>query len=133
MLFLWLNHHDRVTFLSLGINTQLDQVGATTLETRKVAVRVCDAIACRAALLAAAGIAGVLMKQGRLDGGDGRAVVAVDGGLFEHYTIFNKCVKNTMKELLGEEASSSVAIKLATDGSGIGAALLAALHSQYST
>lgn len=54
---------------------------------------------------------------------DGRAVVEVDGGLFEHYTIFNKCLKNTMKELLGEDASGSVAIKLATDGSGIGAAL----------
>lgn len=35
-------------------------------------MRVCDAIACRAARLATAGIAGVLMKQGRLDGGDGR-------------------------------------------------------------
>lgn len=55
----------------------------------------------------------------------------MDGGLYEHYAIFSKCLQSTLRELLGEEASASVVVKLANDGSGIGAALLAASHSQY--
>jgi hexokinase len=36
-------------------------------------------------------------------------------------------------ELLGEEAGRSVAVKLTKDGSGLGAALIAAAHSQYAS
>lgn len=98
-------------------------------------VQVCDIIAKRGARLSAAGIVGILKKIGRdsaaKDGEVPRTVIAMDGGLYEHYTIFSECLKNTIKEMLGEEASESVVIKLANDGSGIGASLLAASHSQY--
>lgn len=50
--------------------------------------------------------------------------------LFEHYTKFSQCMKSALKELLGEEASENVVITHSNDGSGIGAALLAASHSQ---
>ncbi|RZR96433.1 hypothetical protein BHM03_00025450 [Ensete ventricosum] len=108
----------------------------TSLKTRKVVVQACDIIAKRGARLAAAGIVGILKKIGRdaaaKDGGDTpRTVVAIDGGLYEHYNIFSECLRSTLKEMLGEEASASVVIKLANDGSSIGAALLAASHSQY--
>lgn len=86
--------------------------------------------------MAAAGIYSILKKIGRdkvpSDGGKmPRTVVALDGGLYEHYKKFSSCVEATLTDLLGEEASSSVVAKLANDGSGIGAALLAASHSQY--
>jgi hexokinase len=94
-------------------------------------VDVCDIIARRAARLAAAGLAGILKKLGR-DGSidKHRSVIAVDGGLFEHYAKFRKCLETTLSELLGEDVSKSVVIKHADDGSGIGAALIAASQSQ---
>jgi hexokinase len=107
------------------------QITGTSLETRKMVVDVCDIIARRAARLAAAGLAGILKKLGR-DGSidKNRSVIAVDGGLFEHYAKFRKCLETTLSELLGEDVSKSVVIKHADDGSGIGAALIAASQSQ---
>ncbi|KAA8534933.1 hypothetical protein F0562_029851 [Nyssa sinensis] len=46
------------------------------------------------------------------------------------YTKFRCCMESTLKELLGE-VSDSIVIEHSNDGSGIGAALLAAPHSQY--
>uniref|UniRef100_M8AS50 Phosphotransferase n=1 Tax=Aegilops tauschii TaxID=37682 RepID=M8AS50_AEGTA len=108
-------------------------IQGTSLKTRRLVVDVCDIVAKRGARLAAAGIHGVLKKLGRdIPGSDKhRTVIAMDGGLYEHYTIFSETLENTLREMLGEEVSSSVVIKLANDGSGIGAALLAAAHSQY--
>lgn len=96
-------------------------------------VNVCDIVAKRGARLAAAGIHGILKKLGRdITGSDKqRTVIAMDGGVYEHYTIFSDCLESTLRDMLGEEVSSSVVIKLAKNRSGIGAALLAAAHSQY--
>ncbi|CAD5165585.1 unnamed protein product [Musa acuminata subsp. malaccensis] len=128
-------HHDTSADLKV-VGKKLNEVLGipdTSLKTRKVVIQICDIIAKRGARLAAAGIVGILKKIGRdnavKDGG--RTVIAMDGGLYEHYTIFSECLQCTLKEMLGEEASSSVVVKLASDGSGIGAALLAASHSQY--
>ena len=101
---------------------------------RKIVVEVCDIVAIRGARLAAAGIVGILKKIGRdtiKDGEKQRSVIAVDGGLFEHYTKFRVCLESTLKELLGDEAAETIVIEHSNDGSGIGAALLAASHSQY--
>lgn len=97
-------------------------------------VELCDIVATRGARLAAAGIMGILKKIGRdtvRDGDNQKTVVAMDGGLFEHYTIFSQCLESTLKEMLGEEVSQNIVIEHANDGSGIGAALLAASHSHY--
>lgn len=97
-------------------------------------VQLCNIVATRGARLAAAGIFGVIKKMGRdtfKDGEKQKTVVALDGGLYEHYSEYSKCMGNTLKELLGEEVSESVVTELSNDGSGIGAALLAASHSQY--
>lgn len=96
-------------------------------------VAICDIIASRGARLSAAGIVGILKKLGRdvpKEGEKQRSVIALDGGLFEHYTKFRKCMEAAVEELLGE-VSDSVVIEHSNDGSGIGAALLAASHSQY--
>lgn len=110
------------------------QIHNTSLKTRKIVVELCDIVATRGARLAAAGILGILRKLGRdavKAGEKQRSVIALDGGLFEHYTKFRTCLESTLKELLGDEAAETVGIEHSNDGSGIGAALLAASHSQY--
>lgn len=113
------------------------------LKVRKIIVEVCDLVAERGARLAAAGIVGILKKIGRDGSATGgrmkndtrkgkRTVVAMDGGLYEHYPKFRKYMNATIVELLGEEMAANVTVDLSKDGSGIGAALLAASHSRYS-
>lgn len=60
-----------------------------------------------------------------------RTVVAVDGGLYEHYEGYRESLHAALKEMLGDELAGHVALRLSKDGSGIGAALLAASHSMY--
>ncbi|KAF9595097.1 hypothetical protein IFM89_036986 [Coptis chinensis] len=115
------------------------------LKARKLIVRVCDVVTRRAARLAAAGIVGILKKIGR-DGNSGitggrsksggestnkmrRTVVAVEGGLFASYTMFREYLNEGVSEILGDEIAPFVVLKASEDGSGIGAALLAASHS----
>lgn len=108
------------------------QITSTSLETRKLVFEICDIVARRAARLAAAGLAGILKKLGRdWNDQEQRSVIAIDGGLFEHYTKFREYLDITLAELLGDKVSKSVTVKHADDGSGIGAALIAASQSQY--
>lgn len=127
-------HHDTSADLRVVSNKLKDifEVSNTPLKTRRVVVGLCNIIATRGARLAAAGILGVLKKMGKdTSTGVEKTVIAMDGGLYEHYTEYRKCLENTVIELLGENSSSSIAFEHSNDGSGIGAALLAASHSQY--
>lgn len=127
-------HHDGTPDLRVVADKLADnlRVRDTSLDTRKMVVDICDIVTGRSARLAAAGIVGILRKIGRAAPGDERrSVVAIDGGLFEHYAEFRKRLEATLVELLGEEASRLVEVKLTKDGSGLGAALIAAAHSQY--
>ncbi|MBA0838880.1 hypothetical protein Goarm_004664, partial [Gossypium armourianum] len=129
-------HHDTSPDLKVVATKLKDilEISNTSLKLRKLIVEVCDIVATRGARLSAAGILGILKKLGRdtvKDGEKKKSVVALDGGLYEHYTKFRTCMENTLWELLGEEASENIAVEHSMDGSGIGAALLAASHSQY--
>ncbi|XP_056166869.1 hexokinase-1-like [Syzygium oleosum] len=130
-------HHDTSSDLKVVGNKLRDilEISNTTLKMRKVVVELCDIIATRGARLSAAGIVGILKKLGRDSTREGaeqqKSVVALDGGLFEHYTKFSACMESTLKELIGEEIAQNIVIEHSNDGSGIGAALLAASHSQY--
>ncbi|KAL5220634.1 hypothetical protein ABZP36_025347 [Zizania latifolia] len=127
-------HHDETPDLKIVSEKLHEILGITdtSLETRKMVIEICDIVARRAARLAAAGVAGILLKLGRNGSVDNnqRSVIAIDGGLFEHYTKFSECLESTLGELLGQEASKSVTVKHANDGSGIGAALIAASQSR---
>lgn len=97
-------------------------------------MEVCDTIAKRGGRLAGAGIVGILQKmeedsKGLISGK--RTVVAMDGGLYEHYPQYRKYLQDAVSELLGSELSKNVVIEHSKDGSGIGAALLAATNSKY--
>lgn len=88
----------------------------------------------RAARLAGAGIVGILQKieEDTKDAVFGkRTVVAMDGGLYERYPQYRRYLKEAVAELLGPETSQNIVIEHSKDGSGIGAALLAAANSKY--
>lgn len=111
-------------------------------------MNICDVVTRRAARLAAAGIVGILKKIGR-DGSGGvassrakgssssnrlkRTVVAVEGGLYSNYRMFREYLNDAVAEILGEEIAPFVILKVTEDGSGIGAALLAAAYSSPET
>ncbi|KAK4269309.1 hypothetical protein QN277_022483 [Acacia crassicarpa] len=129
-------HHDTSANLQVVGNTLKNvlEISDTSLEVRKVVVQLCNVVATRGARLAAAGILGILKKLGRdtlVDGENQKSVIAMDGGLYEHYAEYSKCVENTLSLLLGDEVSETICIEQTNDGSGIGAALLAASNSQY--
>lgn len=101
---------------------------------RKITVEVCDTIAKRGGRLAGAGIVGILEKMERDSKGvifGKRTVIAMDGGLYEHYPQYRKHLQDAVTELLGTDVSKNIVIKHSKDGSGIGAALLAASNSKY--
>ncbi|GJU24441.1 hexokinase-1-like protein [Tanacetum coccineum] len=130
-------HHDTSPNLRVVRSILKDtlEISKTPLVTRIVIVDVCNIIVTRAARLAAAGILGILKKTGRDIAKDGeiqKTVIAVDGGLYEHYTKYRKCMEKTLHELLGDELlSKHIELVHSNDGSGIGAALLGASHSKY--
>ncbi|PON45179.1 Hexokinase [Parasponia andersonii] len=129
-------HHDTSPDLKVVASKLKDilEISNTSLKMRKTIVELCDIVATRGARLSAAGILGILKKLGRdtvKDGEKQKSVIALDGGLYEHYTKFRSSMEKTLKELLGEEVAANILIEHSNDGSGIGAALLAASHSQY--
>lgn len=128
-------HHDTSSDLKVVGSKLKDilEIPSSSLKMRKMIVLICDIVASRGAQLSAAGILGILKKLGRdtlKEGEKQKSIIALDGGLFEHYTKFRNCLETTLQELLGEVADT-VVIEHSNDGSGIGAALLAASHSQY--
>lgn len=129
-------HHDTTPDLRVVGSKLKDVLGITntSLKTRKEVVEVCNIVATRGARLAAAGILGILKKLGKdtlKEGEKQKTVIAMDGGLYEHYAEFRTCLESTLVELLGEEVAENIVVEHANDGSGVGAALLAASHSQY--
>jgi hexokinase len=95
----------------------------STVEDRRIIKHVCELIGTRAARLSAAGIAALVTKINRLDA----CTVAIDGSVFEHYPHFGNRMRDALHELLGITAENIV-LEQARDGSGQGAALIAALH-----
>ena len=88
----------------------------------------------RGGRLAGAGIVGILQKMEEDSTGlifGKRTVVAMDGGLYEHYPQYKRYLKDAVKVVLGLEKSKNVVIEHTKDGSGIGASLLAASNSKY--
>ncbi|XP_021677454.1 hexokinase-4 isoform X2 [Hevea brasiliensis] len=119
------------------------EIPEVPLKVRKLVVRICDVVTRRAARLAAAGIVGILKKIGR-DGTGGissirgrsdikmrRTVVAIEGGLYTSYTMFREYLHEALNEILGEDIAQHVILKATEDGSGVGAAIIAASYSSY--
>ena len=85
----------------------------------------CTCVSTRAARLSATATA-ALLEHAQLD--KGACTVAVDGTVFECYPFFKQRMEAALEELLPREPSAAgVKLVLAKDGSGIGAAIIAAI------
>lgn len=97
----------------------------TTLYDRIIVRSVCELVGKRSARLSAAGIAAVATKINCLNG----CVVAIDGSLFELYPHYSNRMRDALGEILGISAENII-LEQARDGSGQGAALIAALAAE---
>ncbi|KAJ3134860.1 glucokinase [Physocladia obscura] len=100
----------------------LMHIPSTTLADRRLTRAICEMVGKRSARLSAAAIAGVVTKMNKLDG----CTVGIDGSLFELYPHFSNRMRDALHEILGFSADNIV-LEQARDGSGQGAALIAAL------
>jgi len=95
---------------------------STTLEERRIIKRVTEQIVVRAARLSAAAVVAVLRKIGKTRD----AIIAIDGSVFEHVPGFKETMNTSIKQL---EPISTIELTLTKDGSGVGAAIIAAVSS----
>lgn len=101
-----------------------DEGSLSGLNDRRLLKRICSLVSCRSAFIVSAGIASVLTK---IDPGlSRRHTVAVDGSVYEKYTGFSEKIKRGLKIIFGS-AAKKIRLSLTKDGSGIGAAIAAAL------
>nr|KAJ3414653.1 hexokinase A [Polyrhizophydium stewartii] len=100
----------------------LISIPKTSAEDRRIVKRVAELIGTRSARLAAAGVAAIVSKINRLDD----CTVAIDGSLFEHYPHYANRMRDALREIVGIAADNILLVQ-ARDGSGQGAALIAAL------
>jgi hexokinase len=94
-----------------------------TAQDCRIISSLCRIVSRRSARLAAAMIGAALSRSERRTGK--RVTVAVDGSLFEKYPGYARCLGKAIRELQGR--SVRVSLKLSKDGSGIGAAVIAAV------
>ncbi|HOD98076.1 MAG TPA: hypothetical protein PLU95_09590 [Syntrophales bacterium] len=89
--------------------------------------QICRLVAARAARLAGAAIAAVISwRDEDLETGH---VVAIDGSLFEKFPGFQENMREMLRELFGPRAAG-IQFQLIPDGSGIGAAVVAAMGAR---
>ncbi len=89
--------------------------------------RICSLVARRSARIAAAALAAVVTKMDpQLENNH---LIAIDGSLYEKYPGYKAMMNEALLELLGEKAAK-IKMVLAKDGSGKGAAVIAAVAVQ---
>jgi len=97
--------------------------GAT--ERDRVLLReACVAVSTRAARLSATAVVALLDQMGHEAD---TCTIAVDGTVFECYPFFKERMELGMEQLMGKERALAHKLVLAKDGSGVGAAIIAAI------
>jgi hexokinase len=97
---------------------------AFTQGDRRIIREVCDTVSVRAARISAAAMAAVVT---RMDPKLSRKhTIALDGSVYEKHPGFSGNIKKALKELFGSKASR-IKLVLSKDGSGKGAAIIAAV------
>ncbi len=95
-----------------------------SLNERKLVKKVCELVSGRASRISAAAIASIITKIDPFL--KRRHSIAVDGSLYEKHPAFADNMKATLREIFGKRASS-IKMILTKDGSGKGAAIIAAI------
>ncbi len=116
---------DRSTGLSKTASI-LKELGIknSTLRDREMVRTVCGIVSSRSARVSASALAAVVTKAdpGLLK----KHVIAIDGTVYERHPTFAKKMRRALKEIFGKK-SSNIKIVLSKDGSGKGAAIIAAI------
>ncbi|MBI5144432.1 MAG: hexokinase [Candidatus Omnitrophica bacterium] len=95
----------------------------STIDDRRLIKKICVMVSLRASRISAAAIAAVIRK---IDPALSRNhTVAIDGTLYEKHPRFSDHIKDALKEIFGKKASRIKTV-LTKDGSGKGAAIIAA-------
>jgi len=108
------------------VNVLLGELGIldSSIEERRLLKDVSMAVAERGARIAATVmLATVIKNDPELKN---QHSIAIDGSLFEKFPFFKACMEEAVKELAGDDASN-IKMFLVKDGSGVGAAILAAV------
>ena len=87
---------------------------------------VCECVSRRAGFMVAAGCSALLKKMNHKD-----VTIAVDGSVFRYHPHFENIMRSQIKQLMGAEFE--IDLVLSNDGSGRGAALVAAALSSSAT
>jgi len=111
-----------------GIETILAGIGVsgTTLADRRLIRDICNAVSLRAAKVSATALAAVIKKSGVLERKE-ICRVAIDGGVFKYHYRFKEMMEETLAEIFGAETAGRIKLELVEDGSGVGAAMIAAV------
>eukprot|EP01053_Blabericola_migrator_P002743 Blabericola_migrator_1__2742@NODE_1782_length_3799_cov_120_045820_g1148_i0_p2_GENE_NODE_1782_length_3799_cov_120_045820_g1148_i0NODE_1782_length_3799_cov_120_045820_g1148_i0_p2_ORF_typecomplete_len494_score85_66Hexokinase_1/PF00349_21/2e47Hexokinase_2/PF03727_16/3_1e45_NODE_1782_length_3799_cov_120_045820_g1148_i0711552 len=91
----------------------------------------CYAVLKRSANLLAVCIAALAKQTGKLQYAAGGVTVGIDGSVYTKNPEYREDVDKTLKDILGPSIASLIKIKISSDGSGLGAAILAAVGSEY--
>lgn len=118
--------HDNTTELTgTGMLLRRSGVGASEPRERRLLKEICQMVAGRSSRMVAMSIAATaLYIDPHLDS---RHVVAVDGSLFRGYPGYQQGVQAGLQQILGESSAERVQVSYVRDGSGIGAAIIAAV------
>lgn len=99
----------------------------TSVAERQFFKRLATLIGTRAARLSACGIAAIVSKMGYLD--EGGCGVATDGSLYNKYPKFADRIHEALVDIFGEKGRT-IRTYAAEDGSGVGAAIIAAMSKE---
>lgn len=96
----------------------------SNIEDRKILKKICSSVSTRASRIVAASLSAIITK---IDPSLSRNhTIAIDGSVYEKHPYFSENIKSAFKELFGERATN-IKIALTKDGSGKGAAIIAAI------
>ncbi|KAJ1922191.1 hypothetical protein H4219_000053 [Mycoemilia scoparia] len=104
------------------------EIPSSTLQDRKVVKNVCLMIGNRAKRLSAAAMVAVLLWS--RDSHTDTVTVGIDGSMYQFYPGFEKSLYDNARPFLGDDfVDNKLKLRLSKDGSGIGAAIIAAVTS----
>eukprot|EP01054_Gregarina_sp_Poly1_P001644 Gregarina_sp_Poly_1__1643@NODE_141_length_12988_cov_478_019271_g126_i0_p4_GENE_NODE_141_length_12988_cov_478_019271_g126_i0NODE_141_length_12988_cov_478_019271_g126_i0_p4_ORF_typecomplete_len507_score62_55Hexokinase_1/PF00349_21/5_3e49Hexokinase_2/PF03727_16/1_2e43_NODE_141_length_12988_cov_478_019271_g126_i014332953 len=100
----------------------------TSRECRKQIQKMFSLVFDRSAALAAACIAALAKKSGRLQPAMGGVTVAIDGALHTSHPWYSDNVRVYLKQILGEDTAQYIHLFVSLDGSAKGAAIMAEMN-----
>ncbi|KAI0534046.1 glucokinase [Xylaria digitata] len=109
------------------LDSQL-KIRSASVEDAQAFKDIAHAVGRRAARLSAVALGSIVIQSGRLkETNDDVVDIGADGSLVEHYPFFRDMIYEALKSIegIGPEGAERIRIGLATDGSGVGAALIA--------